>query len=166
MMVLRYLRDLALWLLAVIIGPLAYWLFPRDMHAKVGRGHGKFRWRWADRIWGNEMDGLTGDAGYLRDHAGAWFRKSWPSFWWTCIRNPANNLARHIGPSGIVTKIERRGHLTVFNVLQDGRIRRGFFFFTPDWPLMFKVGYKLWPSYKVGDKFDGAIAFSIQRGTA
>lgn len=160
-MALRYLRDLALWWLAVLAGPLAYWLLPRDMSAKVGRGHGKFRWCWADRIWGNEQDGLTGDPGYIRDHAGAWFRKLWPAFWWTVVRNPANNLARHIGPSGVLAKIERDGHLTIYET-DSGK--RGFFFYTPDWLVMFKIGYKLWPEYRVGDHFDGAIAFSMQRG--
>ena len=184
----RYLRDLALWFLAVAAGPLAYWALPRDMGAHVGRGWGRFRWHWADAIWGNEMDGLSGDAGYIRDHVMAdpleyraapfwgWpviaainavrrIRRRFPAFWWTCIRNPANNLARHIGPAGVITHIQRRGVLTLFETNSGHGLRRGFFLYTPRARIMLKLGYKLWPdAYEVGDVFDGALAFSIQRG--
>jgi len=181
----RYTRDLALWLLAIIFGPLAYWLLPRDMEAGRPRGKGGFHWRWADRIWGNEMDGLSGDAGYYRDHVNApflryrdvaWylmplvpvinahkaFQKRFPCFVWACVRNPANNLARHIGPSGIINYVRHKGHLHIYT-LHNGK--RFFFYYTPDKLLMWKIGYKAWPdSYTVGKHFDGAIAFSLQRG--
>lgn len=186
-MIARYLAHLVLWWGAVLAGPAAWWLCPRDMNVVVGRGYGRFKWGWADRIWGNEADGLSGDRGYIRDHvlvdplayrsapvwgwpivAGIntvrWLRRRYPSFWWTVVRNPANNMARHLGPNGIITSIRRGRHLAVFEVSKHGMRRNGFFFYTPDWPVMFKVGYKLWPEYKIGDHFGGAIAFSIQRG--
>ncbi|RME58180.1 hypothetical protein D6779_07055 [Candidatus Parcubacteria bacterium] len=181
-LILRWLLDLFIWFLAVVVGFIAYPLLPKDKFVKLERGQGIFKWKWADKIWGNEKDGLTGDFGYYRDHVNksikdypkwSWpfmaiivpLRKKFPHFWWACVRNPANNLERHIGPSGIVTSIERKKDLTIFTVDRNGKKRKGFFYYTPHNTVMFKIGYKFWPdAYKVGDRFDGALAFSIQKG--
>ncbi|RMG28679.1 MAG: hypothetical protein D6732_18470 [Methanobacteriota archaeon] len=169
------------WFCAVLVGPIVYLLFPKS-NEQTKNGVGKFKHKFIDKIWGNEVDGLSGDKAYyknqvikkVRDYPKyiqpfmtiiVPIRKRFPWFWWSCVRNPANNLARHIGPSGVVTKISRYGNLTLFETYTGKKLRYGFFYFTPQNKIMFKLGYKLWArEFSEGDWFDGHLAFSIQRG--
>jgi hypothetical protein len=146
-MLIRYCFHLSLWLSATVFGPLGYFLA-----RYTGIGYS---------IWGNDVDGWGGDEPYRGKEALSVFRKPWPDFWWSVVRNPANNLARRLSAKGEVIAIQRsRTMVTV--TMQDSR--RYFFFFTPHWPVMFKIGYKIWPTVIAGDAINAKLAFSIQRG--
>jgi len=157
-----YIIDLIKWLSAILAGFIVYPIFPKDMNYQTSRGYGRFKNKTIDKIWGNEIDGLSGDEPYRNNQAKKWYRKLWPSFWWSCIRNPANNLARHIRYEGSITEKTTKGNLTIYTLNTGDKV---FFFFTPNNLLMWKIGYKLWPdSAKVGDYVIPELAFSLQRG--
>jgi len=164
-MYIHYIKNLLTWFILTALGPFIYVFFPKDWgwKSKDNRGIGKFKNKFIDSIWGNAIDGLSGDSPYRNHEAKSPLRKLWPNFWWSCIRNPANNYVRGVSKSRIITNIDHRGHLTI---VRFGR-HRVFFFYTPDWPIMFKLGYKLWPddpALKVGRQYKPKLAFSIQRG--
>ena len=154
MMYLRWICDILIWGIATVFGPIGYFL----------ARYGKFFW--AENIWGNPIDGYCGDKSYKEKEAKRWYIRLWPCFWWSVKRNPANALSRRLGPSGTVSYIEKRGYLTT--AIIGGK--KYWLFYTPDWPIMFKLGYKLWSDNRINSKFEvghwmsNGLAFSIQRG--
>ena len=164
-MYLLWLLRLFKWFTYTLVGPIVYISFPKDWEWKSrdNRGYGRFTNSFVDSIWGNSIDGLSGDTPYRNNEATSIIRRFWPSFWWTCVRNPANNYIRTVVEPQEITYIERTGHITIVDFAE----QRLVFFYTPDWPVMFKIGYKLWPndpSLKVGNTYSPKLAFSIQRG--
>jgi len=141
-----YAWDLMKWVSAAAVGPVGYFIVK---HTGAG-----------DSIWGNSADGLSGDDAYREKEAKRWFRRYWPSFWWSVVRNPANNLARSFA-SGIVTEVHHDGQWHFATI--DGK--RVFFFYSTRWPVLIKLGYKLWDneSLSVGREYTAKLAFSIQR---
>ncbi|RME61008.1 hypothetical protein D6779_00975, partial [Candidatus Parcubacteria bacterium] len=53
----RWVIDVIIWCLATISGFLIYPILPKDKSVKLARGQEIFKWKWADGIWGNELDG-------------------------------------------------------------------------------------------------------------
>ena len=57
-----------------------------------------WRWKWIDRVWGNDEDGVTGALFYRERVPGT----RWCTYLWTAWRNSSNNLrgvfARPQGP--------------------------------------------------------------------
>lgn len=152
MMYIKWVFVVTLWLTAVALGPIGYFLARK--------------YSWAEKIWGNDIDSMDGDAAYQNNEGKFWLRRPWPSFWWSVVRNPANNFSRLLGPKGTISNIEKRGHLTIAVV--DGK--KYWLFYTPDWLFMFKIGYKLWGDHRIGSYFEqgkwmsNGLALSIQRG--
>jgi len=162
---MKWVVDLLTWFLCSLAGPFVYLFSKKDMSQKVPlfgktRGFGKFANMWINHIWGNKMDGLTGDKPYRENEAKKWFRKLWPSFWWSCVRNPANNYTRSIA-SGKLVGVQHG------KIMHKAKFQSGqsiWFFYTPQWPVMFKFGYKIWEDAEVGKYYTAKLAFSIQRG--
>jgi len=166
MMYLLWLLDVVKWLVVMVSGPVVYVVFKRNMTSmsEDNRGYGKFTNKLVDSIWGNSVDGLSGDAPYRDTEANKWLRKFWPSFWWSCIRNPANNYTRNALEEFVIADIQKTKSLTT--VTDDEGVKY-FFLYTPHWPVMFKFGYKMWPDnpdLQIGKTLHPKLAFSIQRG--
>jgi len=155
MMYLRYITYLFFWIASTLIGLIAYPILPKDRHHKTKRGFGKFKWSWAQAIWGNPVDGLSGDMPYRMNQAQAWFRKPISWWWWSCIRNPSNNLERqYLSARGIISSIEKSGAFTVVT-FADGR--RYFFYYNKD-VLGYKnckLGWKFWEDQiSIGEQYE------------
>jgi len=146
--------KLSIWLLAVLFGPIGY---PIARYTNQP---------WFVSIWGNRIDGYCGDDPYKNNEALYWLRKPWPCFWWSVIRNPANNLARDlIDPFKVMSIVTKLNGKLIIVESYDGQLY--WFFYTPTWPVMFKLGYKLWidsSALNVGKIYHPKLAFSIQRG--
>jgi len=165
-MYLLWLLDVVIWVAVMISGPVVYVLFKRDMAWKSedNRGYGKFTNKKINSIWGNSVDGLSGDSPYRSGEAYSWLRRPWPSFWWACIRNPANNFTRNVTEEFVIADIQKTKSLTIVTDADGGKY---FFLYTPHWPVMFKLGYKMWPDNPdllLGNNLHPKLAFSIQRG--
>jgi len=145
-MYLTWIFRILLWLLAVLFGPIGY---------LIARTTGLL-----ESVYGNSVDGWGGDAPYKAKEAKVWFRKPWPDFWWSVVRNPANNLARSLTATGEATNVKHTKHFHTATI--DGE--KLWFLYTPDWPVMLKLGYKIWPSVSEGDKLTAKLAFSMQKG--
>jgi len=145
MMYARYLLYLAAWLLAALAGMFGGYHLARYFGIGVS-------------IWGNSGDGFHGDAGYKAEKAGAWFRRLWPSWWWSCIRNPANNLLRHtLNADGVIEDIQRRGNLTV--VWIGGR--PWFFYYNRGSRYLVKFGWRFWDmQIQVGERYSASFVFN------
>lgn len=162
--IIRWFLSLTIWFLAVVTGPIGYFL---AKYTKLSI---------FVNIWGNSVDGYCGDAPYQAKEAKFWLRRPWPCFWWSVIRNPANNLARRLAPKFKVEsmniphtnggEIESNPANPIFIIVESTTSSIPYwFFYTPRWPVMFKFGYKLWPdSLRVGSVVHPKLAFSIQRG--
>jgi len=149
MMYLRYVAQVIVWGFAIVGGFIGGYFLARYMN--IG-----------ESIWGNSVDGYDGDVRYKNKEALVWFRKMWPSWWWSVMRNPANNLARRLAAKGTVLKIVQKGNLKIVTMTNN---KRYFFYFTPNNKLMWKLGHKLWDSLAVeGVDISGDLAFSLQRG--
>jgi len=158
--IVRWFLSIIVWFACIIIGPIGYFL---ARYTKLPI---------FVNIWGNSVDGYCGDAPYRAKEAKFWLRKPWPCFWWSVIRNPANNLARNLTPQFKIesTNIPNQSNQSATNpsfiiVKSTTSSIPYWFFYTPRLPVMFKFGYKLWPdSLRVGSVVHPELAFSIQRG--
>jgi len=133
----RYIIYSLAWFFATIIGLFGGYHLAR--YTGIGDG-----------IWGNSIDGYCGDTNYKSKEAKAWFRKLWPCYWWSCIRNPAHNLAKNIlCAEGTIESITIHGRLSI--VVMDGK--KYFFYYKRDgYPV--KLGWKLWANeIQVGEYY-------------
>jgi len=131
-------------------------------------------------IWGNNQDGVDGDARWYDDWVAAqkWYvnpiAKLFPRYWWTAWRNPCENWRVSIGINGIVKAIIVDGDDTktglykaTATVLDGTCIKvKHFTQYKWKWPFfnryyVFKYGPKIWKNTEVGDKINNAFAFSI-----
>ena len=125
---MRYFLNTILFLLAVLGGILGGYFFAR--HFGIGYS-----------VWGNTVDGWSGDAGYKSYHI-HWWNKLWPDWWWSCIRNPAKNLCTgFLAVEGTIQAVEEIGpwgHVT----LTDGRT--SWFWYNKDAAYEMKFGWMWW----------------------
>jgi len=129
----------------MVTGLFLYPLLPKDRHYKTPRGFGKFKWAWAQAIWGNPVDGLSGDMPYRMNQAQAWFRKPISWWWWSCIRNPSNNLERNvISAQGTIIDINKVSES--FTIVTLSNNKKYFFYYKRNvlGYKNFKIGWKLW----------------------
>jgi len=144
-MIARYILYTLAWLVATIIGIFGGYHLAR--YLGIGEG-----------IWGNSVDGYCGDDYYQINQGQAWYRKYWACWWWSCIRNPANNLLRHkLNAEGIISKIEKHGNLTLVT-FKNGK--RAFFYYYKGRFHSVKLGWKLWGNeIKVSEYYDASFVF-------
>lgn len=134
MMYLRYTLYLLVWLQCAALGLIGGYHLARYV-----KGFG-----WLSAIYGNDVDGWSGDANYKDNQARVWYRKPWPDYWWSTIRNPVHNLLlNHFSASGILTEWRKKGKYTTVATIGG---KRYFFIHLPvKWkndPM--KFGWKLW----------------------
>jgi len=146
MMYIRYGLSVIVWLVAVIVGMFGGYHLARYFH--IGEG-----------IWGNSTDGFCGDDNYKNNQAKVWYRKCWSCWWWSCIRNAANNLLRHkLNAEGIISRIEKRGNLTVVT-FKNGK--RYFFYYNEGSKYLVKFGHRFWADQiKVGEYYNASLVFN------
>jgi len=159
-MYLRYITCLILWIFSTIIGLVIYPILPKDREFKTPRGFGKFKWQWSQDIWGNDVDGLSGDEPYRTKEGAKWFRKYISWWWWSCLRNPSNNFERNIiSTKGFITGIKKTGNNTIVT-FSDGKKR--FFYYNHN---LFgykncKLGWKFWEDQiKVSEYYEAEFVF-------
>lgn len=132
------MKVLTCWL-AAIVGAVIWPLLPKEK--------GRLKWEWADRIWGNPVDGICGDKRYREKNAKRWYIRPWPCWWWSCIRNPVNALIRRFGPNGTVEDRDFRaswwGYMERLKV--DGR---WYWMLHLQWP---SAKHELWLGYRLLD---------------
>ena len=131
--------------------------------------------RWLDNIYGNRVDGTGWDFGTnpaitmsgFTGLVGKWF----PRYAWLALRNPANNLARNLGVRGTITSLEHWGRWDAREKAFYCRALIGgqdcwFIHWKHYWTMRLyselKLGWKIWDSYRIGDKVDCALAISLQ----
>ena len=146
MMYIRYALSVIVWLIAVIVGMFGGYHLAR--YLGIGEG-----------IWGNSSDGYCGDFAYKAKQGQAWFRKYWACWWWSCIRNPANNLLRHkLNAEGIIAKIEKHGNLTIVT-FKNGK--RYFFYYNKGSKYLVKFGHRFWADQiKIGEYYNASLVFN------
>jgi len=129
-MISRYIIFSTLWILATITGIFGGYLLARY----TGIGYD---------IWGNYVDGFCGDKPYRDNEAKRWYSCLWPCFWWSCIRNPANNLARnYLSAEGTISRITRKGNTTFITMVNGKK----YFFYYKESGYKIKLGWKFWES--------------------
>jgi len=145
-MIARYILYTLVWILAAIVGIFGGYHLAR--YFGIG-----------ENIWGNSVDGYCGDKLYKESKAKAWFRKYWACWWWSCIRNPANNLLRHtLNAEGIISRIEKRGNLTLVT-FKNGK--RYFFYYNQGGKYLVKFGWRFWADQiKVGEYYNASFVFN------
>ena len=136
-MIARYILYTLTWLVAAVVGIFGGYHLARYFH--IGEG-----------IWGNSGDGYCGDFAYKATQGQAWYRKYWACWWWSCIRNPANNLLRHkLNAEGTIMRIEKHGNLTIVMFMNG---KRYFFYYNEGGKYVVKFGWRLWSDQiKVGE---------------
>jgi len=147
---IRYLYFASVWSIASICYIFIYPLLPKN--------NDKFKWEWADNIWGNSTDGLDGDYSYQDNQAKMTIINLAPNYFWG-LRNPANNLLRHtLNAEGIIKTIDVKGHLTIVTFM-DGR--RFFFYYNEGGKYIVKFGWRFWAGeIKVGEKYNASFVFN------
>ena len=169
---MRWLLYAPLWLFASALG---YFVLPFILAFTPFKSP---KLRWLDGIYGNRVDGTGWDyplgPGFFEHGAVAnlnitmsgftgWVGKWFPRYAWLALRNPANNLARRFGAHGIIRWIDFYGPVKVVDI---GGKRYWFIHWKHYWTARsyteLKLGWKIWDSYKIGDKVDCALAVSFQ----
>jgi len=147
-MIIRYYCYTIVWFVCAIIGVFIFPILPKK--------GGDIQWKWADNIWGNSSDTICGDFAYKANQGQAWYRRYWACWWWSCIRNPANNLLRHkLNAEGIISKIEKRGNLTIVT-FKNGK--RYFFYYNKGSRYVVKFGWRFWADQiKVGEYYNASF---------
>jgi len=145
-MIARYVLYTLAWLLATIAGIFG------GYHLAIYKGIGV-------GIWGNSEDGFCGDFAYKAKEGQAWFRKYWACWWWSTLRNPANNLLRHtLNAEGVIDKIEVKGNLTVVTFTNG---KRYFFYYNEGSKYLVKFGHRFWKDQiKVGEYYNASFVFN------
>ena len=143
-MYLRYFIYLFLWLSAMLLGPIGY-LIARY----VGIGYS---------IYGNDIDSWDGDDNYKNNQAKVWYRRLWPDWWWSVVRNPAHNLAKNILPAiGTLNSCTKHGNLTIAVINN----KKYFFYYNEGDKYLVKFGWKLWTSNLVpGQRINAEFVFN------
>ena len=151
MMYLRYLLYTVVWMTAMLSGLFIFPFLPKDGE--------KLKWKWANAIWGNDVDGIDGDSLYQENQAKTWYRKLWPNWYWSCVRNPANNLLRrYLNADGFIAKIEEVGNWT-FVTMMNGR--RYFFYYNQGGKYIVKFGWRFWRNeIKVFQHYNATYVFN------
>jgi len=144
-MIVRYAAYLAAWFIAVIVGILGGYLLAK--HTGIGYS-----------IWGNEVDGYCGDILYKNKEAKYWYIRMFPCFFWSCIRNPANNLLRStLSAEGMIKEIKNHGNTSVI-YMEDGR---KYFFYYKNSGYKIKIGWRFWgDQIKVGEYYKASFVFN------
>ena len=147
MMYIRYLLSILAWLTATVVGMFGGYHLAR--YFGIG-----------DSIWGNSVDGYCGDAAYKANQAKAWYRKLWPCWFWSCIRNPANNLLRHkLNAEGVISSIEKRSKNLTIITLMNGK--KYFFYHNIGGRYIVKFGWRFWADQiKVGEQYNASFVFN------
>jgi len=145
-MIARYVLYTVTWLIAAIAGMFGGYNLAR--YCGIG-----------ESIWGNSVDGYCGDFAYKANQGQAWYRKYWACWWWSCIRNPANNLLRRtLNAEGIIKTIEVKGSLTIIT-FEDRR--RFFFFYNEGGKYIVKFGHRFWKQeIKIGEFYSASFVFN------
>ena len=97
--VISYLGGVVLWLIGIPF------LLLQDLlltgYEAVRKPRQTDKWPVLDSLFGNEVDGIDGDAAYQRRVTNPFLRR-WR---WCALRNPVNNYLRLVGPNGLVSEI-------------------------------------------------------------
>jgi len=145
-MIARYILYTLTWLVATIVGIFGGYHLAR--YLGIGEG-----------IFGNSKDGYCGDKLYKENQAKAWYRRCWACYFWSTLRNPANNLLRHkLNAEGIIMRIEKHGNLTIVT-FKNGK--RYFFYYNEGGKYVVKFGHRFWADQiKVGEYYNASFVFN------